>query len=109
MFKKIIFFIVFFFITFSFFAIDFRDPAYVDCSNEEDLYRYVTGGWKVEKVLHKGDFVKEYKGFKYYYGKDEPQIILFKEDKIKALNFGYSCSVLEGAELNYSRKKYEYN
>ena len=33
-----------------------EDPAWVNCSDENDLYRYVYNGWKVEKVI------KDYKG-----------------------------------------------
>ena len=28
-----------------------EDKAWVDCSDEKDLYRYVYSGWKVEKVI----------------------------------------------------------
>ena len=69
-----------------------EDPAWVNCSDENDLYRYVYNGWKVEKVI------KDYKG-KY------PRIYLSKNDKLKALNFGSRCYYLEGAELNFSRNK----
>ena len=40
-----------------------EDKAWVDCSNEKDLYRYVNEGWKVDKVLKDGDinFGKDFK------------------------------------------------
>ena len=66
-----------------------EDPAWVECSNENDLYRYVYNGWKVDKVI------KDYKG-------EYPRIWLSKNDRIKALNFGWRCYYLEGAELNFS-------
>jgi len=69
-----------------------EDPAWVNCSDEDDLYRYVYNGWKVEKVI------KDYKG-KY------PRIYLSKNDKLKSLNFGSRCYYLEGAELNFSKNK----
>ena len=68
-----------------------EDREWVKCSDEKDLYRYVYNGWKVDKV------VKDYKG-------EYPQIFLSKNDRIKALNFGWRCYYLEGAELNYKRK-----
>ena len=68
-----------------------EDREWVKCSDEKDLYRYVYNGWKVDKVL------KDYKG-------EYPQIFLSKNDRIKALNFGWRCYYLEGAELNYKRK-----
>ena len=52
------------------------------------LYRYVYNGWKVDKVI------KDYKG-------EYPQIYLSKNDRVKALNFGWRCYYLEGAELNF--------
>ena len=68
-----------------------EDREWVKCSDEKDLYRYVYNGWKVDKVI------KDYKG-------EYPQIFLSKNDRIKALNFGWRCYYLEGAELNYKRK-----
>ena len=67
-----------------------EDREWVKCSDEKDLYRYVYNGWKVDKVI------KDYKG-------EYPQIFLSKNDRIKALNFGWRCYYLEGAELNYKR------
>ena len=67
-----------------------EDPAWVECSDENDLYRYVYDGWKVDEVM------KNYKG-------EYPRIYLSKYDRIKALNFGWRCYYLEGAELNYKR------
>ena len=64
------------------------DPAWIKCSDEKDLYRYVYDGWKVQKI------VKDYKG-KY------PRIWMTKDRKAKALNFGSRCYYLEGAELNF--------
>ena len=69
-----------------------EDREWVKCSDEKDLYRYVYNGWKVDKVL------KDYKG-------EYPQIYLSKNDRIKALNFGWRCYYLEGAELNYKKEK----
>ena len=66
-----------------------EDPAWIDCSDESDLYKYVYDGWKVDKVM------KNYKG-------EYPRIYLSKNNRIKALNFGSRCYYLEGAELNYS-------
>jgi hypothetical protein len=68
-----------------------EDREWVKCSDEKDLYRYVYNGWKVDKVI------KDYKG-------EYPQIFLSKNDRIKALNFGWRCYYLEGAELNYKRR-----
>ena len=65
-----------------------EDREWVKCSDEKDLYRYVYNGWKVDKVI------KDYKG-------EYPQIFLSKNDRIKALNFGWRCYYLEGAELNF--------
>ena len=69
-----------------------EDREWVKCSDEKDLYRYVYNGWKVDKVI------KDYKG-------EYPQIFLSKNDRIKALNFGWRCYYLEGAELNYKRNE----
>ena len=68
-----------------------EDREWVKCSDEKDLYRYVYNGWKVDKVIK--DYKCEY-----------PQIFLSKNDRIKALNFGWRCYYLEGAELNYKRR-----
>ena len=68
-----------------------EDREWVKCSDEKDLYRYVYNGWKVDKVI------KDYKG-------EYPRIWLSKNDRIKALNFGWRCYYLEGAELNYEKK-----
>ena len=68
-----------------------EDREWVKCSDEKDLYRYVYNGWKVDKVI------KDYKG-------EYPQIYLSKNDRIKALNFGWRCYYLEGAELNFEKK-----
>ncbi len=68
-----------------------EDREWVKCSDEKDLYRYVYNGWKVDKVI------KDYKG-------EYPQIYLSKNDRIKALNFGWRCYYLEGAELNFKKK-----
>ena len=81
-----------------------EDKAWVDCSNEEDLYRYVNEGWKVDKVLKDGDVNFGRDGTKYFYKHKFPQIWLSKGNRIKALNFGSRCYYLEGAELNYEKK-----
>tara|TARA_B000000557_G_C20409638_1_gene289958 strand:+ start:149 stop:457 length:309 start_codon:yes stop_codon:yes gene_type:complete len=67
-----------------------EDREWVKCSDEKDLYRYVYNGWKVDKVI------KDYKG-------EYPRIWLSKNDRIKALNFGWRCYYLEGAELNFKK------
>ncbi len=67
-----------------------EDPAWVECSDDNDLYSYVYDGWKVDEVM------KNYKG-------EYPRIYLSKNDRIKALNFGWRCYYLEGAELNYKK------
>ena len=36
-----------------------EDPAWIDCSDESDLYRYVYNGWKVDKVIKDYKIVKE--------------------------------------------------
>ena len=69
-----------------------EDRAWIKCSDEKDLYRYVYNGWKVDKVI------KNYKG-------EYPQIYLSKNDRIKALNFGWRCYYLEGAELNFKKSQ----
>ena len=84
-----------------------EDKAWVDCSNEEDLYRYVNEGWKVDKVLKDGDINFGRDGIKYYYKNEYPQIWLSKDNKIKALNFGWRCYFLEGPELNFTKTNYQ--
>ena len=81
----------------------FRD-GYVDCSDENDLYKYILEGWRIHKVNKKGDIVGRGENFNYIYDKKSPQIILYKDNKIKALNFGSRCHHLEGAELNFTKK-----
>tara|TARA_A100001015_G_scaffold135760_1_gene150648 strand:+ start:316 stop:627 length:312 start_codon:yes stop_codon:yes gene_type:complete len=70
-----------------------EDREWIKCSDEKDLYRYVYNGWKVDKVI------KDYKG-------EYPQIYLSKNDRIKALNFGWRCYYLEGAELNFKQSAF---
>ena len=84
-----------------------EDPFWVDCSNEKDLYEYISDGWKVEKIHKKGDIVQIVGKVKHYYNSNDPQIILFKDNKIKGLNFGWRCSYLEGPEFNISRERFE--
>ena len=79
------------------------DPAWVDCSDENDLYRYVYDGWKVDKVVKSGDVVSNESGVKYFYKNQYPQIWLSKGNRIKALNFGWRCYFLEGPEFNFSK------
>ena len=67
-----------------------EDREWIKCSDEKDLYRYVYDGWQVDKVI------KDYKG-------EYPRIWLSKNDRIKALNFGWRCYYLEGAELNFKK------
>ena len=67
-----------------------EDREWTQCSDEKDLYRYVYDGWQVDKVI------KDYKG-------EYPRIWLSKKDRIKALNFGWRCYFLEGAELNFKK------
>ena len=67
-----------------------EDPAWIKCSDEKDLYRYVYDGWKVEKIIK--DYKNEY-----------PRIWMSKKGEIKALNFGNRCYHLEGAELNFKK------
>ena len=81
-----------------------EDPEWVECSDEHDLYRYVYNGWKVDKVLKNGDITYTDTGQKLYFKGEYPQIFLSKDDRIKALNFGWRCYYLEGAELNYEKK-----
>ena len=80
-----------------------EDQAWINCSDEKDLYRYVYDGWKVDKVLKDGDITYTDTGQKMYYKGEYPQIFLSKNDRIKALNFGWRCYYLEGAELNYKK------
>jgi len=84
-----------------------EDKAWVDCSNEEDLYRYVSEGWKVDKVLKDGDVNYGRDGTKYFYKHEFPQIWISRGNKIKALNFGWRCYFLEGPELNFTRTNYQ--
>ena len=87
------------------FLIDFlpEDKAWVACSNEKDLYRYVYQGWKVDKVLKKGDITLTDTGRKLYYVGEDPEIYLSKDNKIKILNFGWRCWHEMGPELNYEK------
>ena len=82
-----------------------EDREWVKCSDEKDLYRYVYDGWKVDKVLKNGDITYTVLGQKLFYKSEYPQIYLSKNDRIKALNFGWRCYYLEGAELNYAKEK----
>ena len=84
-----------------------EDKAWVDCSNENDLYRYVNEGWKVDKVLKDGDINFGRDGTKYFYKNEYPQIWISKGNKIKALNFGWRCYFLEGPEFNFTRTNYQ--
>ena len=81
-----------------------EDKEWVDCSDEKDLYRYVSNGWKVDKVLKKGDMTYSRNGLELYYMGEEPQIFLSKKNKIKILNFGWRCYYLEGRELSLTKK-----
>ena len=81
------------------------DQAWVDCSDEKDLYRYVYDSWKVDKVLKNGDITYTDTGQKLYYKEEYPQIYLSKNDRIKVLNFGWRCWFEMGAELNYSKTR----
>ena len=82
-----------------------EDREWIKCSDEKDLYRYVYNGWKVDKVLKNGDINFTDKGQKLYFKGEYPQIFLSKDDRIKALNFGWRCYYLEGAELNYKKNE----
>ena len=84
-----------------------EDKAWVDCSNEEDLYRYVNEGWKVNKVVKNGDIVLNKDGIKYFHKNEYPRIWLSKENRVKALNFGWRCYFLEGPELNFTKTNYQ--
>ena len=79
-----------------------EDPAWVECSNKNDLYRYINEGWLVKKVQKKGDISYTVSGQKQIYRKNNPQIFLYKGQRIKVLNFGSRCWFEEGAEYNYS-------
>ena len=81
-----------------------EDSEWVKCSDEKDLYRYVYDGWQVDKVLKNGDITYTDLGQKLFYKSEYPQIYLSKNDRIKALNFGWRCYYLEGSELNYKKK-----
>ena len=83
------------------------DKAWVNCSNEEDLYRYVNEGWKVDKVVKNGDVVSNKNGIKYFHKNEYPRIWLSKGNKVKALNFGWRCYFLEGPELNFTKTNYQ--
>ena len=80
-----------------------EDKAWVDCSDEKDLYRYVYQGWEVGKVLKKGDITLTDTGKTLYHVADDPQIFLSRGNKIKVLNFGWRCWYEMGPELNYER------
>ena len=82
-----------------------EDREWVKCSDEKDLYRYVYDGWKVDKVLKNGDITYTDLGQKLFYKSEYPQIYLSKNDRIKALNFGWRCYYLEGAELNFKKNR----
>lgn len=77
------------------------DPAWVKCSDEKDLYRYVSKGWNVDKILRNGDISYSDSGYKLYYLSNEPQIYLSKKNYIKVLNFGWRCWFEQGAENNF--------
>ena len=82
-----------------------EDREWVKCSDEKDLYRYVYDGWKIDKVLKNGDITYTDTGQKLYYKGEYPRIWLSKNDNLKALNFGWRCYYLEGAELNFKESK----
>ena len=84
-----------------------EDKAWVDCSNEDDLYRYINEDWKVDKVVKNGDVVSNKNGIKYFHKNEYPRIWLSKGNKVKALNFGWRCYFLEGPELNFTRTSYQ--
>ena len=77
------------------------DSAWVECSDEKDLYGYVSKGWNVDKILRNGDISYSDTDHKLYYLSDEPQIYLSKGNNIKVLNFGWRCWFEQGPELNY--------
>ena len=102
--KKIFkYFFLFLIFLFGLILIAPEDREWVKCSDEKDLYRYVYNGWKVDKVLKNGDINYTDSGQKLFYKGEYPQIYLSKNDRIKALNFGWRCYYLGGAELNYKR------
>ena len=80
-----------------------EDKAWVDCSDEKDLYMYVYQGWEVDEVIKKGDLTLSDTGKTLYYAAEDPQIYLSKDDKVKVLNFGWRCWHEMGPELNYKR------
>ena len=82
-----------------------EDREWVKCSDEKDLYRYVYDGWKIDKVLKNGDITYTDSGQKLFYKGEYPQIYLSKNDRIKALNFGWRCYYLVGAELNFKKNE----
>ena len=103
--KKIFkYFFLFLIFLFGLILIAPEDREWVKCSDEKDLYRYVYDGWKIDKVLKNGDITYTDSGQKLFYKGEYPQIYLSKNDRIKALNFGWRCYYLEGAELNYKRR-----
>ena len=81
-----------------------NDPAWVDCSDEKDLYNYISERWKVDKVIKKGDVTYTKKGIKQYYLGSEPQIYFSKENKIKVLSFEWRCWFEQGPELNFTNQ-----
>jgi len=83
-----------------------EDREWTKCSDEKDLYRYVYDGWKIDKVLKNGDITYTDTGQKLYYKGEHPRIWLSKNDNFKALNFGWRCYYLEGAELNFKKNGY---
>ena len=83
-----------------------EDKEWVNCSNEDDLYRYINEDWKVDKVVKNGDVVLKKNGVKYFHKSEYPQIWLSKGNRVKALNFGWRCYFLEGSELNFTKKEY---
>ena len=76
----------------------------LQCSDEKDLYRYVSKGWNVDKILRNGDISYSDTGHKLYYLSDEPQIHLSKGNSIKVLNFGWRCWFEQGPENNLTKK-----
>ena len=81
-----------------------EDREWVKCSDEKDLYRYVSKGWNVDKILRNGDISYSDTGHKLYYLNDVPQIYLSKGNNIKVLNYGWRCWFEESSELNYSKR-----
>ena len=80
-----------------------EDKEWTNCSNEDDLYRYINEDWKVDKVVKNGDVVLNKNGVKYFHISEYPQIWLSKGNRVKALNFGWRCYFLEGSELNLTK------